>query len=608
MKKIITITLLLVGSYTQAQRFDWVTSAGYAGVANASYGAVAIARDSEGNIYTIDGANGKQTCQGDTAVPFSGGNSTFLYKFNASGKLQYIKPIGENFFPINLQVGENDNLYLLGALIGNNKLRVNDTLITGIENRNYILKFDTSGKLLWTALNNVSFGGHSAACMFQYYDNHIYFQTGNLSISKLDTTGKFISTLTADSFIPATASNGIYFKGSGALSNGDLAFSAISKGTITYDTITLVPTGNQFLETAVLTIRTNKNLSLIWANYTNGLRDPDQNYIPMTAGNDNGIYIGLQVVSSLSVGSDTIINSGGGSSGIGVGAILKMDADGNKIWLKSTTNNTHIWNMLNNPDGSGVFCGGQIFGFQPVNLGSTTVNPVNGNSFITKIDYSGTFQNSFSFASGPGSFVRSLATNNSGDFYVGGKLFSRTVPTFSCTPREANTGLFLGKFTEEPDVAPQPAISLSGIELTASPVFAGSIQWYFNGDTIPGATNQSYTAAENGDYSVSYSFIPSCVSTSAKTSVLTVGLSENKSNRFAVYPNPSNGLFTLQINGTLPEMDNIEIYNLYGEKVYTEKPKGLNTTIDLSDKARGVYFYKITSNKQVLTTGKIVVQ
>ncbi len=87
------------------------------------------------------------------------------------------------------------------------------------------------------------------------------------------------------------------------------------------------------------------------------------------------------------------------------------------------------------------------------------------------------------------------------------------------------------------------------------------------------------------------------------------GVSGFRGNTHAlVYPNPSNGVFTLLIKGTLPEMDKIEIYNLYGEKVYTEKSKGLNTTIDLSDKARGVYFYKITSNKQVITTGKIVVK
>jgi hypothetical protein len=135
MKKIITIALLLASVFSQAQHFDWVSTAGYAGVANSFSGAIAIERDSQGNLYTLDVANGAQQCQGDTVQPISGANTTFLYKFNANGELQYIKPIGVNFFPLNLQVDENDNLYLLGALLGSNKLRVNDTLITGIENR-----------------------------------------------------------------------------------------------------------------------------------------------------------------------------------------------------------------------------------------------------------------------------------------------------------------------------------------------------------------------------------------------------------------------------------------------------------------------------------------
>jgi alpha-tubulin suppressor-like RCC1 family protein len=87
------------------------------------------------------------------------------------------------------------------------------------------------------------------------------------------------------------------------------------------------------------------------------------------------------------------------------------------------------------------------------------------------------------------------------------------------------------------------------------------------------------------------------------------GVSEIPGNMHTlVYPNPSNGLFTLQINGTLPENDRIEIYNLFGEKIYSEKPKGSSSTIDLSDKALGVYFYKVTSNKQVVSTGKIVLK
>jgi hypothetical protein len=353
--------------------------------------------------------------------------------------------------------------------------------------------------------------------MLLFANNHIYFQSDKLSISKLNTTGDYSATLTATAFTSTTSASGVFFRGAGVLSNGDLVFSATSMGTITYGTTVLVPTENSFSHVAMLTIRTTENLNLVWANYTNGLRNPDQNVIPMAIGNDNGIYSGLQISSTLTAGPDTITNTiTGGST---VGAILKMDADGNKIWVKSTTNNAQIWSILNNPDGTGVFCGGQLFGFQPINLGTTVVNPTTGNSFITKIDYSGVFQNSFNFCNGPiGSYVKSLATDNLGTFYVGGKLNNNTTPVFSCVNRQGNNGLYVGKFTEQPDTAPLPAITTSGNTLTASPVFSGTIQWFLNDQPIADATGQKYNATESGNYKVSYSYIPTCISKSSDVS------------------------------------------------------------------------------------------
>ena len=280
-------------------------------------------------------------------------------------------------------VGENDNVYVLGSLMGTSEIRINNQTIIDTENRNYIFKFDSAGNLVWRVKNNISFGNFTDASMLLFSNNHIYFQSGPLSVSKISISGDYVATLTANSFNAATSATAIMFKGAGILNNGDLDFSAVSSGTITYGSTTLVPTGNQFIESAVLTIRTSQDLSLIWAKYTNGLRFPDQKNIPMATGNDNGIYLGVQVLTTLTAGSDTIINQVTGGST--VGAILKMDADGNKIWLKSATNDLRIWSILNNPDGSGVFCGGQIFGFQPVNLGTTSVNPSKGNSFIRKL-------------------------------------------------------------------------------------------------------------------------------------------------------------------------------------------------------------------------------
>lgn len=598
MKKIFTVLILMASIFTQAQRFDWVSTAGYSGVANSFYGALAIARDSQGNIYTLDGANGQQQCQGMTANPIPGGVTTFLYKFNAQGVIQYIKPIGVNFYPLNIQVGENDNLYLLGALWGNPTLIVDGVTINGIANRNYILKFNPSGSLLWNVPNNVSFGGYASACMLQYHNNHIYFQTGNLSVSKLDTTGQYVSTLTADAFIPSTAINGIHFKGSGVFSNGDMLFTAVSRGTLTYGSTTL----NPVLETGsvpLLMLRTNDNLIFQLATYVNGVGDPAENFIPVTIGNDDGIYVGVEVNSTLIAGTDTIVNPVPGTTNYTDG-ILKLDETGTPVWLKSVTTNAHAWSVLNNPDGSGVFCGGDFTG--ELTLGDFTINAANGRSYIAKIDYDGTFQNAFAFVSGNemGSKVKSMATNNEGVFYVGGKLSGISNPIFSCTPRDPNKGLYLGKFTEEPDMAPQPSITVSVGVLTASPVFSGSIQWFLNGDSITGATNQNYTAAANGNYTVAYSYIPACVSVSGITVFSTLGTDDNQQNSFSIYPNPFRNEVTVKLD-EFTGPTTITICDFSGRKLVQKEISHNSQTIDMSAFSDGMYIFQFQNAKGIIS-------
>ena len=598
MKKIFTVLILMASIFTQAQRFDWVSTAGYSGVANSFYGALAIARDSQGNIYTLDGANGQQQCQGMTANPIPGGVTTFLYKFNAQGVIQYIKPIGVNFYPLNIQVGENDNLYLLGALWGNPTLIVDGVTINGIANRNYILKFNPSGSLLWNVPNNVSFGGYASACMLQYHNNHIYFQTGNLSVSKLDTTGQYVSTLTADAFIPSTAINGIHFKGSGVFSNGDMLFTAVSRGTLTYGSTTL----NPVLETGsvpLLMLRTNDNLIFQLATYVNGVGDPAENFIPVTIGNDDGIYVGVEVNSTLIAGTDTIVNPVPGTTNYTDG-ILKLDETGTPVWLKSVTTNAHAWSVLNNPDGSGVFCGGDFTG--ELTLGDFTINAANGRSYIAKIDYDGTFQNAFAFVSGNemGSKVKSMATNNEGVFYVGGKLSGISNPIFSCTPRDPNKGLYLGKFTEEPDMAPQPSITVSVGVLTASPVFSGSIQWFLNGDSITGATNQTYTAAANGNYTVAYSYIPACVSVSGITVFSTLGTDDNQQNSFSIYPNPFRNEVTVKLD-EFTGPTTITICDFSGRKLVQKEISHNSQTIDMSAFSDGMYIFQFQNAKGIIS-------
>lgn len=85
-------------------------------------------------------------------------------------------------------------------------------------------------------------------------------------------------------------------------------------------------------------------------------------------------------------------------------------------------------------------------------------------------------------------------------------------------------------------------------------------------------------------------------------------LSETKADLpVQVYPNSSRGIFALKVDGMNDKIEKIEIYNLAGEIVFSEKPVGSHILIDISDKSKGLYFYKILGKKQAVTTGKIVV-
>jgi hypothetical protein len=78
----------------------------------------------------------------------------------------------------------------------------------------------------------------------------------------------------------------------------------------------------------------------------------------------------------------------------------------------------------------------------------------------------------------------------------------------------------------------------------------------------------------------------------------------------SVYPNPTNGKFTVSINN--PEAANmtLELVNISGQVVYRNEVKGAysyNEDIDASSFAKGVYYLKVNDGKAVKVE-KVVVQ
>jgi len=85
----------------------------------------------------------------------------------------------------------------------------------------------------------------------------------------------------------------------------------------------------------------------------------------------------------------------------------------------------------------------------------------------------------------------------------------------------------------------------------------------------------------------------------------TVGIEEiAANNKFAVYPNPSNGILNIDLTEST-NFKNFTIINSLGQTVYNKDLESLRgnqiMTIDLKDNAPGIYFITLQSNNTIVT-------
>lgn len=581
-----------------SQGFRWSTSGGIVGAAGSnSYGALDIARDVNGNLFTFSNTSGDQQCQGDTAENIGSSifSNGYIYKFTQDGELIWLKAVGPEFYPYAIETDGAGNAYVLGQVILPSTLSTIDTTIA-INGSKFILKFNPAGDLQW--IQNTGMpptGGNNRSSLLKVVDDRIYFQGGNTKLSCIDTAGVFVTELNASYYNPTTAFSNIWLKNADVFSNGDILFCGEHHGKLAFDQDTLPLSDNDAALNRLFYLRCTPDLEVVWFKSYGSFKS-SADYITGLAIDDIGdIYTSVLLSFSTPIvfGEDSLFNS---NLVNGKGAITRMNSNGEPIWIRAFESSIapSMGGLTTSTEDSGVwFCGTHP---GTITLGNTTLNGAQtSKGFIAHINNNGLITRAFSYGTPANiqNFPQALSKNGTGEYYVSGFLSGIGSYELSCQNYPSNFGIAVSAFNGEPDEVPTPQISASGTTLTAEPAFSGTIQWYLNGNLIEGANAQSYEATEEGNYSVVYSYDFGCEGEAESELVfVSTGFNRVNSGGLMIYPNPASEIINLK--GINPNTEFILINSL-GASVMQGKMSNENS-INTTELKAGIYYLILPDN------------
>jgi PKD repeat protein len=140
-----------------------------------------------------------------------------------------------------------------------------------------------------------------------------------------------------------------------------------------------------------------------------------------------------------------------------------------------------------------------------------------------------------------------------------------------------------------------PTVALVGIHLESS--VGQNYQWYFNGNTIVGATNQTYSPLQSGYYSVLVTDSNGCLAQSQEFYFAVTNLNQKLvAYDLKVIPNPAQQSISIVSNKFI---SNISIVDMAGRMVIQSAE---NKNIDVSFLNSGIYFLQANSNNEIIRT------
>ena len=164
-------------------------------------------------------------------------------------------------------------------------------------------------------------------------------------------------------------------------------------------------------------------------------------------------------------------------------------------------------------------------------------------------------------------------------------------------------------------IVPTPNISISGdtsviLGESATLSVENNPQWSYLWSTGETTASITVTPDEQTTYAVTVTN-GTCSTEDSITVNITTGVNEYGSSDIKIYPNPTNGIITIELSTkTAAQKPKIQVFDIYGRLlsvVETQNFASLQTVeIDLSRYATGVYLVKVMNNEKVVAIKKIV--
>lgn len=148
---------------------------------------------------------------------------------------------------------------------------------------------------------------------------------------------------------------------------------------------------------------------------------------------------------------------------------------------------------------------------------------------------------------------------------------------------------------------PTPSISYTANDTVMTSSETTGNQWYFNGNMMPGETNQTLRPMNLGNYSVRIIDTNGCEGDmSAMQFYNSIGMEENLADQIELYPNPTQGRVILELNQL--EVASLRVVDATGRTVIDRKGCTGVCELDLSETGSGMYHIIMitTDGKQVI--------